>query len=207
MKTVPPTTAEGIERYLGSGLVKGIGPILVKKLVLAERTEALVYILAHELRHMHQQHGHAVHSSFPVGWVKNSRGRFSEVDTEAFAIHKLRVWRRGTFRPSDSLLLKLLLDRRRTTQDTTTYAAGYNAMLLKSLRWSLFGLIWPINSRKTPTSAAILGRWVTQVKHCYWPPAGTAIKSSGDYPSAPTGFICCTTGSENCSCDSHHAIQ
>jgi exodeoxyribonuclease V alpha subunit len=27
MKTVPPTTAEGIERYLGSGLVKGIGPI------------------------------------------------------------------------------------------------------------------------------------------------------------------------------------
>jgi ATP-dependent exoDNAse (exonuclease V) alpha subunit len=30
MKTVPPTTAEGIERYLGSGLVKGIGPILAK---------------------------------------------------------------------------------------------------------------------------------------------------------------------------------
>jgi hypothetical protein len=26
MKTVPPTTTEGIERYLGSGLVKGIGP-------------------------------------------------------------------------------------------------------------------------------------------------------------------------------------
>src|SRR5947207_3188633 len=33
MKTVPPTTAEGIERYLGSGLVKGIGPILAKKLI------------------------------------------------------------------------------------------------------------------------------------------------------------------------------
>jgi exodeoxyribonuclease V alpha subunit len=33
VKTVPPTTAEGIERYLGSGLVKGIGPILAKKLV------------------------------------------------------------------------------------------------------------------------------------------------------------------------------
>jgi exodeoxyribonuclease V alpha subunit len=33
IKTVPPTTAEGIERYLGSGLVKGIGPILAKKLV------------------------------------------------------------------------------------------------------------------------------------------------------------------------------
>src|SRR5258707_15850676 len=28
MKTVPPTTAEGIGRYLGSGFVKGIGPSL-----------------------------------------------------------------------------------------------------------------------------------------------------------------------------------
>src|ERR1700741_2394256 len=33
LKTVPPTTAEGIEQYLGSGLVKGIGPIIAKKLV------------------------------------------------------------------------------------------------------------------------------------------------------------------------------
>jgi len=33
MKTVPPTTSEGIERYLGSGLVKGIGPVLAKRLV------------------------------------------------------------------------------------------------------------------------------------------------------------------------------
>jgi exodeoxyribonuclease V alpha subunit len=33
MKTVPPTTVEGIERYLGSGLVKGIGPVPAKKLV------------------------------------------------------------------------------------------------------------------------------------------------------------------------------
>jgi hypothetical protein len=33
METVPPTTANGIERCLGSGLVKGIGPILAKKLV------------------------------------------------------------------------------------------------------------------------------------------------------------------------------
>ena len=33
MKTVPPTTIEGIERYLSSGLVKGIGPVLAKKLV------------------------------------------------------------------------------------------------------------------------------------------------------------------------------
>ena len=33
LKTVPPTTVQGIERYLGGGSVKGIGPILAKKLV------------------------------------------------------------------------------------------------------------------------------------------------------------------------------
>ena len=33
IRTVPPTTVEGIERYLGSGLVKGIGPVMAKRLV------------------------------------------------------------------------------------------------------------------------------------------------------------------------------
>src|ERR1700745_2016023 len=42
--TVPPTTAEGIERYLGSGLVKGIGPILAKKLVGRFGAEVLAVI-------------------------------------------------------------------------------------------------------------------------------------------------------------------
>ena len=31
----PPTTAEGIEKYLASGMIKGIGPIYAKKLVRA----------------------------------------------------------------------------------------------------------------------------------------------------------------------------
>ena len=44
MKTVPPTTAEGIERYLGSGLVKGIGPILANKLVGRFGVEVLAVI-------------------------------------------------------------------------------------------------------------------------------------------------------------------
>ncbi|MVF24012.1 ATP-dependent RecD-like DNA helicase, partial [Methylocaldum sp. BRCS4] len=35
LKVVPPTTLEGIEKYLGSGLVKGIGPHFAKKLVKA----------------------------------------------------------------------------------------------------------------------------------------------------------------------------
>jgi len=35
LKVVPPTTLEGIEKYLGSGLIKGIGPHFAKKLVRA----------------------------------------------------------------------------------------------------------------------------------------------------------------------------
>src|SRR5688572_14442141 len=33
IKSTPPTTLEGIEKYLGSGMVKGIGPVYAKKLV------------------------------------------------------------------------------------------------------------------------------------------------------------------------------
>ena len=46
MKTVPPTTVEGIERYLSSGLVKGIGPVLAKKLVARFGAEVLEIIEA-----------------------------------------------------------------------------------------------------------------------------------------------------------------
>src|SRR4051812_3117264 len=35
LKTAPPTTLAGIERYLGSGMVKGIGPVYAGKLVAA----------------------------------------------------------------------------------------------------------------------------------------------------------------------------
>ena len=41
IRTVPPTTVEGIERYLSSGLVKGIGPVLAKKLVARFRADVL----------------------------------------------------------------------------------------------------------------------------------------------------------------------
>ncbi len=33
LKTIPPNTREGMEKYLGSGMVKGIGPIYAKKLI------------------------------------------------------------------------------------------------------------------------------------------------------------------------------
>ena len=33
LRATPPTTSEGVERYLGGGFVKGVGPVLAKKLV------------------------------------------------------------------------------------------------------------------------------------------------------------------------------
>ena len=33
LNSTAPTTREGIEKYLGSGMVKGIGPVYAKKLV------------------------------------------------------------------------------------------------------------------------------------------------------------------------------
>ncbi|KEF40612.1 MAG: recombinase RecD, partial [Cyanobium sp. CACIAM 14] len=35
LRSSPPTTAEGIEKYLGSGMIRGIGPIYASKLVAA----------------------------------------------------------------------------------------------------------------------------------------------------------------------------
>ena len=35
LKTMPPTTTEGIEKYLGSGMIRGIGPAYARKLVRA----------------------------------------------------------------------------------------------------------------------------------------------------------------------------
>src|SRR5436190_8031757 len=35
LKAMPPTTTEGIEKYLGSGMLRGIGPVYAKKLVRA----------------------------------------------------------------------------------------------------------------------------------------------------------------------------
>ena len=35
LKSTPPTSLEGIERYLGSGMIKGVGPVYAKKLIAA----------------------------------------------------------------------------------------------------------------------------------------------------------------------------
>ena len=44
LKVVPPTTLEGIEKYLGSGMVKGIGPHFAKVLVKAFKEDVFTII-------------------------------------------------------------------------------------------------------------------------------------------------------------------
>lgn len=58
-----------------------------------DRVDALAYILAHELRHLWQ-------AGKPTrGYCWGSRGQFSEVDTEAFALKMLRKWRNANPTP------------------------------------------------------------------------------------------------------------
>lgn len=52
------------------------------------RTEALVFVVAHELRHMWQ-------ANHTKGKVYGARGRFSERDADAYALQMLRRYRRG----------------------------------------------------------------------------------------------------------------
>ena len=52
------------------------------------KEEILVKVMAHELRHLWQ-------SKHPRGWrVWGARGQFSERDADAYAIHKMREFRR-----------------------------------------------------------------------------------------------------------------
>lgn len=60
---------------------------------LRDRTEALVFILAHELRHLWQ-------ARIPRGRrVWGSRGQYSERDADAYALRTLRAWRRARHSP------------------------------------------------------------------------------------------------------------
>ena len=61
-----------------------------RRYYLANKTEALIYVMAHELMHTKQgQRGNI------RGRVWGARGRYSEIETESYAIRKLREYRKS----------------------------------------------------------------------------------------------------------------
>jgi exodeoxyribonuclease V alpha subunit len=54
LRTMPPTTVEGIEKYLASGMIKGIGPVLAGRIVHAykERTFEIIDADPHSLTYV-----------------------------------------------------------------------------------------------------------------------------------------------------------
>jgi exodeoxyribonuclease V alpha subunit len=54
LRTMPPTTVEGIEKYLASGMIKGIGPVLAGRIVKAykERTFEIIDADPHSLTYV-----------------------------------------------------------------------------------------------------------------------------------------------------------
>jgi hypothetical protein len=70
LRVTPPTSAEGMEKYLGSGLIKGIGPVFAQRLVSAFN-EAVFEVIERE-----------PHRLFEVEGIGRKRAAPDAADTE-----------------------------------------------------------------------------------------------------------------------------
>ena len=66
------------------------GQLRGHKYWIASALELLVVIMAHEARHF-WQHAKGNHG----GYIWGGRGKYSEIDTDCYAIKMLRAWRRA----------------------------------------------------------------------------------------------------------------
>src|SRR5437764_5213814 len=71
LKAAAPTTVEGIEKYLGSGMIRGIGPLYAKKLVRAFG-EAVFDIIEQEPPRLREVTGIGPKRAAPIiaGWAE-----------------------------------------------------------------------------------------------------------------------------------------
>ena len=77
--------------YPSTRFVYQYGQLKGRRYWLANEVECLVYLAAHELRHLWQDKTTARRRA---GMAFGSRGRFSEIDAESYSIRKLRAWRK-----------------------------------------------------------------------------------------------------------------
>ena len=69
LRSAPPTTAEGVEKYLASGMIKGIGPIYAKKLVRAF-SEAVFDVIEQKPERLQEVDGIGPKASSPPGRIR-----------------------------------------------------------------------------------------------------------------------------------------
>jgi hypothetical protein len=87
---VPKTETAARRRWHEAGGRGGYLPM-----VIGSRLEALVMVMAHELRHLWQGKS----KGKPRGMVYGAKGRYSERDADAYALQMLRRYRRGELLP------------------------------------------------------------------------------------------------------------
>ena len=99
LRTTHPATPEGIEKYLGSGLVKGIGPTFAARLVEAFGTNVFE-IIEHEPERLRDVPGIGPtrRDRITKGWHEQRVVREIMVFLQGHGVGTLRFPRRNTFR-------------------------------------------------------------------------------------------------------------
>jgi exodeoxyribonuclease V alpha subunit len=106
-KITPPTTAEGIEKYLSSGMIRGIGPVYAKKMVYAfgERVFDLIEAKPERLPEVD-----GISAARAVRICKTSGADASQVMTDN-PYHLARDVRGIGFRTADAIAMKLGIEQ------------------------------------------------------------------------------------------------
>jgi len=103
LRTSAPTSAEGIERYLSSGMIRGVGPIYAKKLVRKAEQKAVREIMVF-------LHSHAVSTARAVRIFKTYGADAVQIMTDN--PYRLAREIRGIgFKTADAIAMKLGIEK------------------------------------------------------------------------------------------------